>query len=133
MSKASSTREYLLLSRGQWDSDKSKEEIQSTIDRFYAWYDRLVGEGTFKPGHRLATGAKLVSRDGTTDGPFVETKEIVGGYWFIVAHSLQEAASIAAENPCLACGLSCEIRPIELDRASAYRESNETPVLRPSR
>jgi hypothetical protein len=69
----------------------------------------------------------LVSRQGVTDGPFTEAKEIIGGYWFIVAGSLQEAARIAAENPCLACGLSYEVRPIEHERASAYRAANETP------
>jgi len=119
--------EYLLLSRGQWDTDKSQEEIQSAIDRFYLWYERLVEQGTFKPGHRLATGTMLVSSHGVTDGPFTEAKEIIGGYWFIVAGSLQEAARIAAENPCLACGLSYEVRPIEHERASAYRAANETP------
>lgn len=119
--------EYLLLSRGQWDPDKSKEEIQAAIDRFYTWYERLVAQGTFKRGHRLATGSMLVSRQGLTDGPFTEAKEIIGGYWFIVAGSLQEAARIAAENPCLALGLSFEVRPIEHERASAYRAANETP------
>jgi hypothetical protein len=126
----SSTRpknEYLLLSRGQWDSAKSQEEIQTSIDNFYIWYERLVAQGKFKPGHRLATGTKLVTRAGIVDGPFAETKEVIGGYWFIIASTLQEAAAIAAENPCLACGLSYEVRPIELQRASAYRASNETP------
>lgn len=127
MSSSSSSNEYLLLSRGQWDPEKSQDEIQSAIDSFYGWYGQLVAEGTFKRGHRLATGTKLVTRTGVTDGPFAEAKEIIGGYWFIVAGSLQEAASIAAQNPCLKCGLSYEVRLIELERASAYRESNETP------
>jgi hypothetical protein len=126
MSK-SPLNEYLLLSRGRWDADKSPERIQSAIDDFYTWYDRLVSEGKFKPGRRLATSAALVDRIGITDGPFAETKEVIGGYWFIVAASLEEAASIAAQSPCLACGLSYEIRPIEWERASAYRESSETP------
>jgi hypothetical protein len=79
-------------------------------------------------GHRLATGTKLVSRTSITDGPFAEAKEIIGGYWFIVAGSLQEAASVVAENPCLICGLSYEVRPLELERASAFRLSNATPA-----
>jgi hypothetical protein len=130
MSNSPSSKEYLLLSRGQWDADKSKEEIQSAIDQFYVWHDRLVCEGKFKPGYRLATGTMSVSRTGIIDGPFAETKEVIGGYWFVIAGSLQEAAAIAAESPCLACGLSYEIRPIELERGSAYRESNETPRRR---
>ncbi|MFT3957056.1 MAG: YciI family protein [Piscinibacter sp.] len=119
--------DYLLLSRGQWDPRKSKEEIQAAIDSFYDWYERLVAEGRFKRGHRLTTGTKLVSRSGITDGPFTEAKEIIGGYWFIVASSLQEAAALASENPCLGCGLSYEVRPIEYERGSAYRVTNETP------
>lgn len=128
MSNHSSPNEYLLLSRGKWDPSKSREEIQSAIDNFYVWHERLVAQGKFKPGQRLATDAALVTQTGIIDGPFAETKEVIGGYWFVVADSLQAAARIAAENPCLACGLSYEIRPIEIERASAYRESNETPV-----
>ncbi|GAB3765565.1 YciI family protein [Ramlibacter monticola] len=127
MPNASSTNEYLLISRGQWDAGRSPQEIQAAIDAFYDWHARLVAEGRFKSGQRLAKGAKLVSRSGITDGPFTEAKEVIGGYWFILAGSLEEAARIAADNPCLACGLLSEIRPIEPERASAYREGNETP------
>ena len=128
MSTTSTLNEDLLLSRGRWDAGKSREEIQAAVDAFYTWYDRLVAEGRFRPGKRLAIGAKLVTQSGVTDGPFAEAKEVIGGYWFILAGSLDEAARIAADNPCLACGLAYEIRPIEAERASAYRESNETPV-----
>lgn len=127
MPTTSSTNEYLLLSRGQWDAGKSPEEIQAAIDAFYDWHARLVAEGRFKPGQRLATAAKLVTRSGIVDGPFTEAKEVVGGYWFVLAGSLEEAARIVADNPCLACGLAFEIRPIEAERASAWRETNETP------
>lgn len=119
--------EFLVLSRGQWDRDKSPEEIQRAIDTFYDWHARLVQEGKAKPGQRLAVEGKLVSRTGFTDGPFAEAREVIGGYWFFVADSLEEAAEIAAQNPCLACGLSYEVRPVELERASAYNVTNETP------
>lgn len=128
MPDTSPTTEYLLLSRGQWDRTKSQAEIQAAIDSFYVWYEQLVAEGKFKPGQRLATGGMVVSRTGVTDGPFTEAKEVIGGYWFIVASSLHEAAAIAAQNPCLACGLTYEVRPIESVRASAFRVSNETPT-----
>jgi hypothetical protein len=128
MSNSTQKRDFLLLSRGKWNPEKSPEEIQSAIDNFYDWYERMLAEGTFKPGQRLSTEGKLVTLDGVIDGPFAESKEVIGGYWFIVADSLEEAAAIAARNPTLACGLSYEIRPVEQERASAYRESNETPV-----
>lgn len=127
MTQAEKRSEYLLLSLGKWDRDKSPEQIQDAIDRFYDWYERMVAEGTFKRGHRLATDAKLVTKRGVTDGPFAESKEVIGGYWFIVAESLDAAARIAAQNPCIECGLSFEIRPIEYERGSAYRVTNETP------
>lgn len=130
MKPASPPSEYLVISRGQWDADASPEQVQGAIDRFYAWHDRLVREGKMKAGQRLAIDAKLVSRRGVIDGPFAEAKELIGGYWFILAGSLDEAAAIAAENPCLAFGLSFEVRPIEAARASAYATTNETPRKR---
>ena len=128
MPEKTSTSEFLVISRGQWDRDKSLAEIQQAIDAFYAWRDRLVQEGKMKAGQRLATQAKLVSRNGVTDGPFAESKEVIGGYWFFLANSLAEAAELAAQNPCLACGLTYEVRPIEPQRASAYQVTNETPL-----
>ena len=120
--------EFLLLSRGQWDADKSPEQIQQAIDAFYAWYEQRLADGSFRPGRRLATGAKRVSREGIVDGPFSEAKEVIGGYWFIVAGSLDEAAALAAENPCLAHGLTLEIRELEAVPARADDLTNETPA-----
>jgi hypothetical protein len=128
MNQKNPPSDYLILSRGQWDKDASRDEIQTAIDRFYAWYDRLVSGGRIGPGHRLAREGKVVSRQAATDGPFAEAKEVVGGYWFIRANNLEEAARIAAENPCLAYGLVCEVRPLDLARASAFALTNETPT-----
>jgi hypothetical protein len=70
----------------------------------------------------------IVSKSGVvTDGPFGEVKEVIGGYWLIVAPSLRDAAELAAQNPCIPYGLYFEIRPLEPERASAYRVANETP------
>jgi len=123
------TADFLLLSRGQWDKASSEADIEGSIDRFYAWYERNIAKGLFKPGSRLTTEAALVTREGIrTDGPFAEGKEVIGGYWIIVAESLA-AAAIASENPVLAHGLSFEIRPLESELGSAYRHTNETPEI----
>ena len=53
--------EYLLLSRGQWDADKSPEEVQAAIDAFYAWHAQLVAQGRFKPGQRLTRASDAES------------------------------------------------------------------------
>jgi hypothetical protein len=130
MSDTKTPSEYLVISRGQWDEAKSPEEIQAAIDAFYDWHDQLVAEGKMISGQRLARPKMIVSKLGVTDGPFTETKEVIGGYWFFVADSLADAAALAAKNPCLACGLTYEVRPIEPERCSAYEESSETPTRR---
>ena len=72
-----------------------------------------------KRGQRLAKEGKTIVRQNVmTDGPFGESKEVIGGYWFIVANNLDEAAQIAKGNPCLDCGLFLEIRPIDPHRAT---------------
>jgi hypothetical protein len=125
MSERPPQAEYLAISRGQWDKTLSRDEIQNAIDRFYAWRDRLVDEGKMKPGQRLTDKGKTIVRQNViTDGPFGESKEVIGGYWFILAASLDEAVRIAEGNPCLDCGLFLEIRPIDPQRATPDNTRN---------
>jgi hypothetical protein len=121
--------EYLVLSRGQWDTRASREDIEAAIQKFYAWLERNVEEGRMKTGSRLGLERAMVSKSGiVTDGPFGEAKEVIGGYWFILARSLREAASLAAENPCAPYGLTYEIRPLDPERATVFKRTNETPT-----
>src|SRR5262245_29282138 len=93
MTQPASPSEYLVISRGQWDPGCSREQIQTAIDDFYLWLGRLVDEGKMKTGQRLANEGKTVARRNVvTDGPYGEAKEVIGGYWFILAESLEEAA-----------------------------------------
>lgn len=126
----SAKSQYLVISRGQWDKDASPEKIQKSIDEFYSWLSQLVDEGKMLTGQRLGIEGKTVARKGITDGPYGEAKEVVGGYWFILARNLEEAAKIAAGNPCLKCGLFYEIRPIDPEMATAFTVTNETPIER---
>lgn len=120
--------DYLVISRGQWDATADRAEIQAAIDRFYGWLDAHIAAGRMKMGSRLGTEGVVVGKTGVVhDGPFGEGKEVIGGTWHIVARSLAEAAALAAENPCLQFGLTTEVRPLESERGSAYRTTNETP------
>jgi hypothetical protein len=119
MTEQPSLSEYLVISRGQWDESCPPDKIQNVIDQFYIWLERLVSEGKMKRGQRLTYEGRTVARQNAiTDGPFGESKEVIGGYWSIFAHNLDEAAQIAKGNPCLDCGLLLEIRPIDPQRAT---------------
>jgi hypothetical protein len=119
MNERASQAEYLVISRGRWDSSVPREQVERTIELFYAWLGGLVAEGKMKRGQRLKYEGKTVGGNNMIiDGPFGESKEVVGGYWFIVASSLDEAAEIAKSNPCLDSGLFLEIRPIDPERAT---------------
>jgi hypothetical protein len=126
-------QDYLVISRGQWDADASKTEIETAIAQFYDWLHGCIAQGRMKMGSRLNIEGAVASKGGVvTDGPFGEGKEIVGGYWFIVAESLREAAELAAQNPCAQFGLTYEVRPLEAERASVFHLTNETKHLPPS-
>ena len=132
MSLSQNNSEFLLLSRGQWDKSASKNDIEAAIAKFYEWYSSNMASGRIKPGSRLTTEITIVSKSGlksgsVTDGPFGETKEIIGGYWIIVAPNLREAAEFAAQSPVLPYGLYYEIRPLDPERGSVFKPSNETP------
>jgi hypothetical protein len=119
MSAQPSPSEYLVIARGQWDKGLSRQRIESVIDEFYVWLDRMVEEGKMKRGQRLGQEGKTVTRENVIiDGPFGESKEVVAGFWFVLANSLDEAAQIASGNPCLECGLFTEIRPIDSQQAT---------------
>jgi hypothetical protein len=129
MNPSNQPGEYLVISRGKWDSNAAPDQIQVAIDQFYVWLEQQVEQGKMRPGMRLSDKGATVSRDRiATDGPFGEAKEVIGGYWFIRASSLEEAAQIASGNPCMKYGLFYEIRPLDPERASAFDVTSETPA-----
>lgn len=130
MSDAAEPSEFLVISRGRWDEDAAPARIDSTIDAFYAWLEEGVAAGRMKTGQRLGVGGRTVGRAFVSDGPYGEAREIIGGYWFILARDLDEAQAIISGNPCMALGLFFELRPVETARASAFAVTNETPVGR---
>ena len=77
----------------------------------------IIQSGNFKAGDRLqptTTATTVRVRDGktlTTDGPFAETREQLGGYYLVEAKDLDTAISIAARIPGARIG-SIEVRPI---------------------
>ena len=83
----------------------------------FPWLDDLQSKGSWITGDQLAPprrGRSVRVRDGrpiVTDGPFVETKEAVGGFDLIECGSLEEAVEIAAKHPVARSG-TIEVRPL---------------------
>ncbi|WP_395745459.1 YciI family protein [Prosthecobacter sp.] len=120
-------QDYLVISRGHWDKDKTREQIDTAITDFYDWLNGHIAAGRMRAGSRLGTDRASVSKAGvTTDGPFGEAKEVVGGYWFVSAGSLREAADLLSHSPTLPCGLHYEVRPLDATVCTASDITNET-------
>lgn len=110
--------QYMLLIYGDekaWAA-MSESEINKTMQAFDAYSKELAESGVLRGGSELApisTATTVRVRNGkalTSDGPFAETKEQLGGYYLIDAPNLDEAIKWAAKIPSAVHG-SIEIRP----------------------
>jgi hypothetical protein len=108
--------EYLLLFRGkEWWNGLSAEELRTTMEQIKGWFDQLEASGKLKAAQPLAReGAVVSGRNGTivADGPFAESKEVIGGYLLLQVDSLNEAIAIARSCPTLKFDMQAEVRPI---------------------
>jgi len=116
MSTPMTKNDYMLLFRGNdWDKDLSPEQLQKVVSDWTAWFERLMKEGKAIGGHPLRAEGKLVSgRKGRTvaDGPFAESKEAIGGYFYLQVANEEEAVTIAQQCPALEYGAVVEVRPV---------------------
>ncbi|MDB6095170.1 MAG: hypothetical protein JWM32_2732 [Verrucomicrobia bacterium] len=115
---ATNSAPFLLIFR---DSDPdvyqrmSPDGRRQLVAAWNQWYDSLAAQGKVKQGHPLEFQGRVVSGprgETVKDGPYAETKEIVGGYFFLTVADLDEATAIAQRCPSLAVGLSVEVRAI---------------------
>jgi hypothetical protein len=75
----------------------SPEQMQAMFAKWNAWKDKFK-DNIVDWGDKLK-GGKVVSASGVSDGPFVEAKEIIGGFMIVQADSLEQACVIAQEMP----------------------------------
>jgi len=107
--------DYLLLFRGNvWDRGLSPAQIQKVVADWMAWFERLKAEGKCIGGHPLEDQGKVVSgkQRAVADGPFAESKEAIGGYFYLTVADENEALEIAKQCPGLEFGSVVEVRPI---------------------
>jgi hypothetical protein len=121
---------YLLLIYGpEWDSSEmTPDEQKAVMEEWTDYTADLLKRGVMQGGEALeatSTATTVRVRDGetlTTDGPFAETNEVLGGFYLLNCKDLDEAIEIAAACPGAKAG-SIELRPV-----SEFGEEYEAAV-----
>jgi len=94
----------------------SPDEFSAWNGEIFAWYDKYTSNGKLADsGHQLddVSTAKTIRGTTVTDGPFIEAKEVVGGYSVLEADTIEEAVEIAKTWPGVDRGLiTLEVRPV---------------------
>jgi hypothetical protein len=109
---------FLVLARGTGaDPRMSPEEMQKTIEKYRVWTERIAHAGQLVHGEKLRSPEGRVVRRArgelvVTDGPYIESKEFLGGFWIIEAASYEAMLELVRDSPHLASG-SLEVRQIE--------------------
>jgi hypothetical protein len=104
---------FVYRSRNEARGALSPDEMQQMLQKWNAWISEGLSKGwILDPGDALMGEGRVVAAKVVTDGPFVESKEIVGGFSIIQADSLDAAAKLAKGCPGLLIGGSVEVRPL---------------------
>lgn len=105
---------FMYLFRGGDMSSMSPEEQQAQMGKWYAWIEKLRKQGRYLAGEPLTPEGKVVTgaKRAITDGPFSESKEVVGGFFVIEAKDIKEATSLTDGYPDFDFGGSIEVRPV---------------------
>jgi hypothetical protein len=109
---------FLVLARGtgQEYANRSPQEMQQVMQKYMAWTAGLREAGRMLHGEKLRGDGRVVrgaaGKMTVTDGPFAESKEVLGGFWLLEAKSYDEVQAFVKDNPHLEVG-SLEIRQVD--------------------
>lgn len=95
-------------------SHLSPEAQQAHMQKWFDWVQKLTDEKRYVGGEALLPGGKTITgpKKVVTDGPFAESKEVVGGYFVVLAKSLDEAVDIAKQCPDYGLNGIVEVREV---------------------
>src|SRR5688572_22633344 len=102
---ASSANSFLLLFRNAGSDTHQhlrSDEREQMTKQWNDWYEGLAAQGKVQHGRPLGLEGRVVSGPRgqlVTDGPYAETKEVVGGYFFLTVADIEEATEIAKKCP----------------------------------
>ena len=109
-------KDFMLLFRQPSFDHRSiyPTEMQAIAKKWQDWAGNIVAQGRLSSsGNRLSMEGKVLKSGGVvTDGPFVETREILGSFIIVKADSLEDAVTLAHGCPALDVNGSVEVRPL---------------------
>jgi hypothetical protein len=115
--------------------DMTEDERNAMFDKCLEYDDHLRANGHFAGGEALESSENALTlywkngKVATTDGPYVETKEQLGGILILEARDLNHAVQLMAQHPALTFGNIFEIRPVgdmsEILKASEQRRRKD--------
>ena len=106
---------FMLIFHGGLPPSASPEQMQKNMQLWMAWIEKLQKDNRYVSGEPLLPGGKLVSGPNgksVTDGPYTESKEVVGGYFIIEAKDYDEAIVLCKDYPDYAIGGKIQIRQV---------------------
>jgi len=97
----------------------SPEAMQRVVEKYIAWGKKLREAGVMRAGDKLTDepGRVMRCKDGhvhVTDGPYSESKELLGGYYMIEADTYDKAVELARDCPQLEFGGTIEVRQVDV-------------------
>jgi hypothetical protein len=115
-----------------WWSRSTAAEKRTDIDRTVAWFREHAAAGRIAGGEELGwpSAARTVRKRGITDGPFLETKELLGGFIVVDAPDEATVLAMAAGWPGLDWeGDAVEVRPAGSSEGEAAAQEQEGPIV----
>ncbi len=106
---------YMFLFIGGDISHHSNDEMEKHMQKWFALVEKLQQQQRYVSGESLLPGGKKIvgPKKTVTDGPFAEGKEVVGGYFVVLAKDMSEAVEMAKECPDYVFGGVVEIREVQ--------------------
>jgi hypothetical protein len=108
-------QDFMFIFRGGSDtSGISPEEMQKHMQKWFQWVEELRAKNIYVAGEALTPTGKTISGKKAliTDGPFAESKELVGGFFVVKAASLEDAIEIAKGYPDFVFNGAVEVREV---------------------
>lgn len=105
---------YMFIFIGGDSSPLSPEKQQAGMEKWFAWVQKLQQQGRYDSGEALLPTGKTIRglKKTVTDGPYAESKEMVGGYFVVKAKDLAEATEMAKDYPDFDLGGVIEVREV---------------------